>query len=319
MWSSSYTVTREKTEDEAALPDGVCSRNWLRWCRCVVCFKIQVFKVTLQPQQSLTSPDMTVMNEWMNEWCIYIALLCIVVHPKRFTIMWGGGSLLNHHQCAASTWMIRRLPQDNSASALTTHQLQVERRESHRDNQVYALTTHQLQVERRESHRANQVYALTTHTSYRWRGGRVIETIKCMRSPHQLGWRGERVIEPIKCMRSPHTSYRWRGERVIETIKCMLSPHTSYRWRGERVIETIKCMGSPHTSYRWRGERVIEANQVYGLTTHQLQVERRESHRANQVYGLTTHQLQVESRRVIETSSVCSHHTAATCGEERES
>ncbi len=40
--------------------------------------------------------------------------------------------------------------------ALTTHQLQVERRESHRDNQVYALTTHQLQVERRESHIANR-------------------------------------------------------------------------------------------------------------------------------------------------------------------
>ncbi len=36
------------------------------------------------------------MNEWMNEWCIYIALLlCIAIHPKRFTIMWGG-SLLNH-------------------------------------------------------------------------------------------------------------------------------------------------------------------------------------------------------------------------------
>ncbi len=28
----------------------------------------------------------------MNEWCIYIALLlCIAVHPKCFTIMWGGG------------------------------------------------------------------------------------------------------------------------------------------------------------------------------------------------------------------------------------
>ncbi len=28
--------------------------------------------------------------EWMNEWCIYIALLlCIAIHPKRFTIMWG--------------------------------------------------------------------------------------------------------------------------------------------------------------------------------------------------------------------------------------
>ncbi len=47
-----------------------------------------------------------------------------------------GGSLLNLHQCAASTWMKRRLPQDNGASALTTHQLQVERRESHRANQI---------------------------------------------------------------------------------------------------------------------------------------------------------------------------------------
>ncbi len=29
----------------------------------------------------------------MNEWCIYIALLlCIAIHPKRFTIMWGGVS-----------------------------------------------------------------------------------------------------------------------------------------------------------------------------------------------------------------------------------
>ncbi len=93
---------------------------------------------------------------------LYSALLCIAVHPKRFTIMWGG-TLLNHHQCAASIWMMRRLPQDNGTSALTTHQLQVERRESHRDNQVYALTTHQLQVARRESHRANQVYALTTY------------------------------------------------------------------------------------------------------------------------------------------------------------
>ncbi len=28
---------------------------------------------------------------------VYSALLCIVVHPKHFTIMWGGGSLLNHN------------------------------------------------------------------------------------------------------------------------------------------------------------------------------------------------------------------------------
>ncbi len=63
-------------------------------------------------------------------------------------------------------------------------------------------------------------------------------------SPHtSYRWRGERDIEPIKCMRSPHTRYRWRGERDIEPIKCMRSPHTSYRWRGERVIEPIKWMG----------------------------------------------------------------------------
>ncbi len=35
---------------------------------------------------------------------LYSALLCIAVHPKRFTIMWGGGSLFNHDQCLASTW-----------------------------------------------------------------------------------------------------------------------------------------------------------------------------------------------------------------------
>ncbi len=50
--------------------------------------------------------------------------------------VWGGGSLLNHHQCVAATWMMQRQPQYNGTSALTTHQLQVERRESQRANQV---------------------------------------------------------------------------------------------------------------------------------------------------------------------------------------
>ncbi len=101
-------------------------------------------------------------DEWMNEWCTYIALYCILLYTQSASQSCGGGSLLNHHQCAASTWIMRRLPQDNGASALTTHQLQVERRESHWANQVYALTTHQLQVERRESHRANSVEMSST-------------------------------------------------------------------------------------------------------------------------------------------------------------
>ncbi len=37
------------------------------------------------------------LNEWMNdEWMmhLYSVLLCIAVHPKRFTIMWGVSSQL---------------------------------------------------------------------------------------------------------------------------------------------------------------------------------------------------------------------------------
>ncbi len=76
------------------------------------------------------------MTLHMNEWCIYIELYCVLLYTQSASQSCGG-SLLNHHQCAASSWMMRRLAQDNGASALTTHQLQVERRERDRANQVY--------------------------------------------------------------------------------------------------------------------------------------------------------------------------------------
>ncbi len=57
------------------------------------------------------------LNEWMKH--LYSALLCIV-HPKRFTIIWGG-SLFNHHQCAASTWMMRRQPQHDLSCLAVQH------------------------------------------------------------------------------------------------------------------------------------------------------------------------------------------------------
>ncbi len=76
------------------------------------------------------------MIKWMNEWSIYIALYCVLLYTQSALQSCGGESLLNHHQFAASTWMMWWLPQDNGASALTTHQLQVERRETHRANQV---------------------------------------------------------------------------------------------------------------------------------------------------------------------------------------
>ncbi len=55
------------------------------------CFKQSIMEIN-KTFQHVLSVLYTHVCEWMNdEWCIYIALLlCIAVHPKRFTIMWGG-------------------------------------------------------------------------------------------------------------------------------------------------------------------------------------------------------------------------------------
>ncbi len=73
-----------------------------------------------------------VMNEWMMH--LYCDLLCISVHPVRFTIVGGGGGVSPHPPPVCR--MMRWQPQDNGARTPTTHQLQVERRERDRANQV---------------------------------------------------------------------------------------------------------------------------------------------------------------------------------------
>ncbi len=146
--------------------------------------------------------------------------------------------------------------------ALTTHQLQVERKASTRaQSRGLRSTTTQLQVERRiESHRANQVECAHHNTSYRWRGeGETLEPIQVyFAHHHQLQVdREERVIVPIKCMRSPHTKLqveRRRGHRAIKVYALPL-----------------------HPAYRWRGERGHRANQVLCAHHTPVQVERRES------------------------------------------
>ncbi len=40
----------------------------------------------------------------MNELCIYIALYCVLLYTQS-SLQSCGGSLLNQHQCAASTWI----------------------------------------------------------------------------------------------------------------------------------------------------------------------------------------------------------------------
>ncbi len=106
-------------------------------------------------------------DEWMmimmNEWCIYIALYCVLLYTQIALQSWGGGGGGLSSTITSVQHPLGWCDDCQSTSALTTHQLQVERRESQRANQVNALTTHQLQVERRESHRVNQVNALTTH------------------------------------------------------------------------------------------------------------------------------------------------------------
>ncbi len=109
---------------------------------------VQVFRAT-QTWYSLTADFLPVMMSlpeewclsggWMNEWMmhLYSALLCIAVHPKRFTIMWGGVSPQPPPVC--SIHLIWRQPQDNGASALSTHQLQVERRERSRQSSGWGL------------------------------------------------------------------------------------------------------------------------------------------------------------------------------------
>ncbi len=148
-----------------------CFCVWSFWCS-ELCSVDQTVTVQRGSVLDVRGPEwffqpFCSLCEWMmNEWCIYIALYCVLLYTQSTLQSCGGGL------SSTTTSVMRRLPQDNGASALTTHQLQVERRESHRDNQVYALTTHQLQVERRET---------------------VIETIKCMLSPHtSYRWRGER-------------------------------------------------------------------------------------------------------------------------------
>ncbi len=73
----------------------------------------------------------------MNEWCTYIAIYFVLLYTQSASQSCGGGGGSPQPPPVCSIHLDdAMLPQDNGASALTTHQLQVERRESHRANQV---------------------------------------------------------------------------------------------------------------------------------------------------------------------------------------
>ncbi len=172
---------------------------------------------------------------------LYSALLCIVVHPKHFTIMWGGDSpqpppvcssihlgggeyspqpppvcsihlgrgevlsstttsvqhplgeggstLLNHHQCAASTW--------GGGSTLLNH------------HQCAASTWGG------GKYSPQPPPVCSIHLG---RGEVLSSTTTSVQ--HPLGWcnGSHRTTTPVH---SPYTSYRWRGERVMKPIQWM--------------------------------------------------------------------------------------------------
>ncbi len=104
-----------------------------------------------------------------------------------------------------------------------------ERRESLEPIKVDALTTHQLQVERRERDiEPIKCMTLTTTPSYRLRGRgkrrHRANQVDALTTNQLQVERRERVIEPIKWMRSHTHQLRWRGESH-RTNKWMLLPH----------------------------------------------------------------------------------------------
>ncbi len=201
------------------------------------------------------------------------------------------------------------------AARHTTHVYRWRGRRDETQSQSMCMRSppHQLQVERRESHRANQVYWAHHTPSYRWREERVIEPITCMRSPHtSYRWRGEKSQRKSSVCAHPHTrlevARREReSQRPIKVYALANTPATSgegedhianqvyalatHQLQVEGGMSETQSQSSVcvrHTSYRWRGERVIEPIKCMRSPT-QLQVERRERHRANQVDALTTH------------------------------
>ncbi len=106
------------------------------------------------------------MNEWINEWCIYIALYCVFLYTQSaLQSCWGGGGGGCHvgwcDGCQMTTapvrsphtsyrWRGERVIETIKCMR-SPHTSYRWRGERHRANQVYALTTHQLQVERRET------------------------------------------------------------------------------------------------------------------------------------------------------------------------
>ncbi len=110
---------------------------------------------------------------------------------------------------------------------LTTHQLQVERRERHRANQVYALHTPATGGEE-ERHRANSRVCAPTHTA-------------------TVG--GERHRANTMSELHPHPDYMWRGRErerrrdISKTIQVYCGSHTLQLTGGEereeRVIEAL--------------------------------------------------------------------------------
>ncbi len=140
--------------------------------------------------------------------------LCIVVHPKRFTIMWGGGvspqpppvcsihlddataASGQRHQCAHHTPATGGEERESqNQSSVCAHHTPATGGEEREPIKLYALHQQPANMWRGErvEQRANQVYALTTHQSTGGEDRSQQSQSECVRSPQHraTGGRGE--------------------------------------------------------------------------------------------------------------------------------
>ncbi len=155
----------------------------------------------------------------MNEWCIYIAL-CVLLYTQCALQSCGGVSPQPSPVCSihlddatAATGQRRQCTHHTPATG-------GEERESSRQSSECTHYTPATGGEERESSR--QSSECTHYTPATGGEESVIEPIKCMLSPHtSYRWRGERVIESIKWMgiiRRPWL-IRARGGNLARTNK----------------------------------------------------------------------------------------------------
>ncbi len=179
-----------------------------------------------------------VMNEWMMH--LYSALLYIVVHQKRFTIMWGGG--------------------------------------------LYSTTTnvqHPLGW-------CDGCHRTAAPVCYRWRGERVIEPIKWMRSPHTKSNQIKSLL-----LSHHHSTSALVSEILMSMLQTVRKKQTNNlhmdRVQKKTALEHLQCSRqckkTTTTIYIWT-DSARKQQTIYIWTVHIYRLYRRQCAKYTYIYSV---------------------------------